>query len=131
MFYTSRTKSGLELFNAPQPYLAQQQNTPTPSSQQQGESLKPIKVAQQFKFIPFEQFTKLLDDLDTWIFSSSTNDVSIKQEAETEKQDRWYASGEPWTNNKDMEPSAVSLQHGLLCSASLCQGILHKLQAMV
>lgn len=81
--------------------------------------MKPITVAQQFKFIPFEQFSVLLNTLDTWIFTSSEN-----------KPDRWYASGEPWSNKK-IEPSAVSLQHGLLCSASLCQGILHKLQAMV
>jgi hypothetical protein len=105
--------------------------------------LKPIKVAQQFKFIPFEQFTTLLDTLDTWIFSSSTkieddHDMSIKQEDDNaddstnrQRKNRWYASGESWTNNKEIEPSAVSFQHGLLCSASLCQGILHKLQTMV
>ncbi len=95
--------------------------TSTPVQETGG--LKPIKVAQQFKFIPFEQFTNLLDNLDTWIFPSTEDEMKSEDT-------KWYALGEPWTDNKT-EPSAVSFQHGLLCSASLCQGILHKLQTMV
>lgn len=82
--------------------------------------MKPIIVAHQFKFMPFDHFSNLLDTLESWIFS---------QEQQKDL-DRWYASGEPWSEKKT-EPSAVSVQHGVLCSASLCQNILHKLQAMV
>jgi len=56
--------------------------------------------------------------METWIFSFEAKDV-----------DRWYVSGELW--DQKTEPSAVSLQHGLLCSASLCQGILNKLQEVL
>lgn len=115
LFYSSRTKSGNDTFNAPQPYLIQTMSQP---SQVEG-GLNPIKVAQQFKFIPFEQFSTLLDTLDSWIFS----DESYDDDAEN---NRWYASGKSWSS-QEVEPSAVSFQHGLLCSASLCQGILHKL----
>lgn len=91
------------------------------ASQEEG-GLKPIKVAQQFKFIPFDQFNSLLNNLDTWIFGT---DVEMKT-----NDGKWYTSGKPWSENNS-EPSAISLQHGLLCSASLCQEVLHKLQTMV
>lgn len=93
LFYSTRT----DTFTSPQPYII-----PTPV---QPGSMKPITVAQQFKFTPFEQFASLLSTLESWIFDS--------------------------TDTKKNEASAVSLQHGLLCSASLCQHILQKLQAMV
>lgn len=120
LFYSS-TATKNDPFVVPQPFVIQQHQ------QQQHDTnphaLKPIKVAQQFNFRPFDQFSGLLDTLDTWIFSS------LPQEEEQE-QDRWYTSGEMWAD-QITEPSAVSFQHGLLCSASLCQGILNKLQAMV
>ncbi|KAI8639330.1 hypothetical protein BD408DRAFT_421600 [Parasitella parasitica] len=108
LFYSSRATSA-DTFITPQPYLVQlpQQQPVEPSS----EDMKPIKVAQQFKFTPFEQFADLLESLETWIFSSEAGHV-----------DRWGVS------DQKTEPSAVSFQHGLLCSASLCQGILYKLQ---
>jgi hypothetical protein len=118
LFYSSQTIQN-DPFVVPQPFIVQQ-----PQQQSLNEtksSLKPIKVAQQFNFSPFDQFSGLLDTLDTWIFSS------LPQE---EDDDHWYTSGEAWAD-QITEPSAVSFQHGLLCSASLCQGILYKLQALV
>ncbi|KAI7907734.1 uncharacterized protein BX663DRAFT_9648 [Cokeromyces recurvatus] len=115
LFYSTCTKTTdntADTFIAPQPYLVQQQTINTENN------LKPIKVAQQFKFMPFDQFSGLLDSLDTWLFSM---EESTKQ---------MEATDELFLNQKT-EPSALSLQHGLLCSASLCQGILYKLQAMV
>lgn len=128
LFYSSRTKNGADTFSAPQPYLVQTSaNNNTTASQGGGEEggLKPIKVAQQFKFIPFDQFNSLLNNLDTWIFGA---DVDMKTSNDDEK---WYTSGKPWSEGNSSEPSAISLQHGLLCSASLCQEVLHKLQTMV
>ena len=117
LFYSSRTAT-VDTFIAPQPYLVQQQQQQQQQQHQTSEGMKPIKVAQQFKFTPFDQFAGLLESMETWIFSSESKDV-----------DRWYVSGEPW--DQKVEPSAVSLQHGLLCSASLCQGILYKLQEVL
>ncbi|GAA5800395.1 hypothetical protein HPULCUR_005825 [Helicostylum pulchrum] len=119
LFYSSRTKLGHDTFIAPQPYQVQT-GTPSPSYVDGG--LNPIKVSQQFKFIPFEQFSTLLDTLDSWIFSSQDDDSTDT----LIENNRWYASGKPWSTESD-EPRAVSVQHGLLCSASLCQGILQKL----
>ncbi|KAI8087237.1 mediator complex subunit MED14-domain-containing protein [Thamnidium elegans] len=119
LFYSSRTKLGHDTLIAPQPYLVQ---TVTPSPSYVDGGLNPIKVAQQFKFIPFEQFSILLDTLDSWIFSSQDDDSTNT----LIENNRWYASGKPWSTESE-EPRAVSFQHGLLCSASLCQGILHKL----
>ncbi|GAN01025.1 mediator of RNA polymerase II transcription subunit 14-like [Mucor ambiguus] len=117
LYYSSRTAS-VDTFVAPQPYLVQ---APLPSQQAteaSSEGIKPIKVAQQFRFTPIDQFADLLKSMETWIFSFEPKDV-----------DRWYVSGELW--DQKTEPSAVSLQHGLLCSASLCQGILNKLQEVL
>jgi hypothetical protein len=114
LFYSSHTAKN-DPFIVPQPYIVQQ-----PVHGNGKSLLKPIKVAQQFNFTPFDKFSGLLDTLDTWIFSSLPE----------EEQGRWYTSGEVWAD-QITEPSAVSFQHGLLCSASLCQGILYKLQAMV
>ncbi|KAL7319662.1 mediator complex subunit, variant 5 [Mucor circinelloides] len=118
LYYSSRTTS-VDTFIAPQPYLVQA--PPPPAAAAAGtssESMKPIKVAQQFNFAPIDQFAELLKSMETWIFSFEAKDV-----------DRWYVSGELW--DQKTEPSAVSLQHGLLCSASLCQGILNKLQEVL
>lgn len=108
LFYSSRsTSKSNDSFTAPQPFVIQStQNVVTDNSF----SLKPIKVAQQFKFVPFEKFSGLLDTLDNWIFN-------MNEEVET--------------TEETAESSAIPFQHGLLCSASLCQGILYKLHGMV
>jgi hypothetical protein len=87
--------------------------------QQQNGQLKPIKVAQQFNFVPFAQFSGLLETIDSWIFPD--------KDINDDNNQPWYVAGEPWAD--DSEPNAISFQHGLLCSASLCRGILYKLQA--
>lgn len=101
LFYSSRsTIKSTDSFVTPQPFVVQQSTLADNTSS----SLKPIKVAQQFKFTPFDQFSGLLDTLDNWIFTA---------------------------NEESDDTSAISFQHGLLCSASLCQGILYKLHTMV
>lgn len=117
LYYSSRTTS-VDTFIAPQPYLVQAPPAQQVAAETPGGGMKPIKVAQQFKFAPIDQFADLLKSIETWIFSFESTDA-----------DRWYVSGELW--DQKTEPSAVSLQHGLLCSASLCRGILNKLQEVL
>ncbi|KAI8985389.1 hypothetical protein BDB01DRAFT_83573 [Pilobolus umbonatus] len=106
IFYSSHAKSKPDTFVAPRPYIV----SPSPSPHE-NTTMKPIRVAQQFKFAPFLQFTGLLATLENWIFpeEGDLDEYSIESN----------------------EPTAVPFQHGLLCSASLCQGLLDKLQALV
>ncbi|KAI8967316.1 mediator complex subunit MED14-domain-containing protein [Mycotypha africana] len=117
----------------PSPQLQQNENTidassVTSNSQHQPSSsiLKPINVAQQFKFTPFDHFSEALKSIETWIFDEEQDGCCHDLRTPSTRLDALYPSIQ-FTDN----PCAYPMQHGLLCSASLCQCILNKLQAMV
>ncbi|CAO3599157.1 unnamed protein product [Absidia cylindrospora] len=133
---TSSTKS----IHPPSPYIP-----PSASSADQGltekntnissSGITPIKVAQQMICKPFMAFDKVLEDVDQWIFmapnqqesSSAMEDIITDHNDDEQQQQPWYLSGKYcWVDAS--EPTVVSFDHGLLCSASLCRNVLFKLQ---
>lgn len=80
-------------------------------------TMKPIKVAQSFNFEPFTRFDELLASVDDWLFVDNNDDDS--------KQHPWYSFMD------EEEPTAVPFNHGLLCSASLCRGVIGQLGTLV
>ncbi|OBZ81706.1 hypothetical protein A0J61_10244, partial [Choanephora cucurbitarum] len=61
----------------------------------------PIPVAQQLKFVPFDQFAQLLETIESWIFQG------IQQH--------------------EQELDVVPFQHGVLCSSQLCHRVLEQI----
>lgn len=76
---------------------------------------KPITVVQQLKYKPFEKFSKLVDDLDSWIFEQSVELPGVQAPEEEEER----------------EPTAIGFKHGFICSASLCPGVLSRLSELL
>lgn len=116
-YYSSSTRKQIDENIPPQPYSAQPLTTNKTSTEHDKQQLKPIKVAQQFKFSHFKEFDELLNSLESWIF----NDAQ-------EQPGPWYVSGRMWAD--ESEPSAVSFKHGFLCSASLCRAVLLRLKTL-
>ena len=101
-------------------------NTNTPAQQQKSagditDNVKPVKLSQDFQFIPFTEFDGLLQNVETWIFEDENDDSKEKEEI----------SCFPLLPSMDeSEPTAVPFKHGVICSASLCRPLISQLGSL-
>ncbi|KAI8372824.1 uncharacterized protein BYT42DRAFT_47286 [Radiomyces spectabilis] len=122
-FYSSSPSSlhdlGGEKFVLPTPFL-----TSSTAALLQGgaDGTAAVHLAQQLNFTQFTEFDKLLETMDTWIFEPL--DVPVPT-----SENPLYDCLKP--HGLTSEPSAISFQHGLLCSAALCPVVLFQLQKLL